>query len=288
MLRSIGIPGFESGGKVRGPGTSKSDSIPAMLSNGEYVVNASSVRKYGVGLFEMLNTKKLADGGAAWQEKIPTTSKKKPAIFQKENWEKTANFFGLPQIGRTLQDIVAHGGPNPISLSILQAKQILGMNTKSSYGDNLAAALSVAPVPVGKLATGPGAKALSTIKGSTHSSQEIINKIKPMDQVSILTGRSMGPGMYFDKLGTRTLDSNYYGPNTYKPKLNPLTQFKILQSKGFLNYSDVQGTTGLRLSEIGATGAFPAGGKQSPEIFSNIQSLMNQGYIGIKDNSYTT
>jgi TP901 family phage tail tape measure protein len=284
--------GFNYGGKVRGPGTSTSDSIPAMLSNGEYVVNASSVRKYGVDLFEMLNAKKLASGGGAWQERITTNSKKTPPILQKENWEQTANFFGLPQIGRTLQDLAPLGGFNPISVGILQAKQILGMNTKSSYGDNISAALSVAPIPAGrvagKLATGPGAKALSTIKGSTHSSQEIIDKIKPMDQVSILTGRSMGPGMYFDKLSTRKLDSNYYGPNTYKPKLNPLTQFKILQSKGFLNYSDVQGTTGLRLSEIGATGAFPAGGKQSPEIFSNIQSLMNQGYIGIKDNSYTT
>lgn len=36
--------GFAQGGMVRGPGTSNSDSIPAWLSNGEYVVRASKVR----------------------------------------------------------------------------------------------------------------------------------------------------------------------------------------------------------------------------------------------------
>lgn len=37
-----------SGGYVRGPGTGTSDSIPAWLSNGEYIVNASAVRQPGV------------------------------------------------------------------------------------------------------------------------------------------------------------------------------------------------------------------------------------------------
>ena len=36
------------GGKVRGPGTSKSDSVPAMLSAGEFVVKAEAVRQPGV------------------------------------------------------------------------------------------------------------------------------------------------------------------------------------------------------------------------------------------------
>jgi TP901 family phage tail tape measure protein len=143
--------GFNSGGKVRGSGTSTSDSIPALLSNGEYVINASSVRKYGVDLFKMLNAKKLASGGGAWEEKMSMTSGKKPwsfssmPILQKENWEQTANFFGLPQIGRTLQDIRDNGG-NPIfSLGITQIKRALGQETASSYTDNLITGLSAAP-----------------------------------------------------------------------------------------------------------------------------------------------
>ena len=44
-----------SGGIVRGPGTSTSDSIRARLSDGEFVVRARSVDKYGVGLLDAIN-----------------------------------------------------------------------------------------------------------------------------------------------------------------------------------------------------------------------------------------
>jgi tape measure domain-containing protein len=47
--------GFASGGFVSGPGTSTSDSIPAMLSAGEFVVNAASVKKFGP-LLESINS----------------------------------------------------------------------------------------------------------------------------------------------------------------------------------------------------------------------------------------
>jgi TP901 family phage tail tape measure protein len=43
------------GGKLRGPGTKVSDSIPAMLSAGEYVIKAAAVDKYGVQLMEAIN-----------------------------------------------------------------------------------------------------------------------------------------------------------------------------------------------------------------------------------------
>jgi hypothetical protein len=62
--------GYARGGRVRGPGTSTSDSIPAMLSDGEYVIKASTVRKYGSSFFDNLNSGvvpeiplKLAEGG---------------------------------------------------------------------------------------------------------------------------------------------------------------------------------------------------------------------------------
>lgn len=43
------------GGPLRGPGTGTSDSIPALLSNGEYVVRASQAKKYGA-LLEAINS----------------------------------------------------------------------------------------------------------------------------------------------------------------------------------------------------------------------------------------
>ena len=56
---------FDAGGHIAGPGTGTSDSIPAMLSNGEYVINAGAVAHYGKGMFDSLNAKHLATGGVA-------------------------------------------------------------------------------------------------------------------------------------------------------------------------------------------------------------------------------
>ena len=53
------IQKFGTGGPVSGAGTSTSDSIPAFLSNKEYVVNARAVRHYGASLLEAINRMKL-------------------------------------------------------------------------------------------------------------------------------------------------------------------------------------------------------------------------------------
>ena len=56
---------FASGGHVSGPGTGTSDSIPAMLSSGEFVVNAGAVRG-NHALLEALNSGhalRFASGG---------------------------------------------------------------------------------------------------------------------------------------------------------------------------------------------------------------------------------
>lgn len=52
-----------AGGYIRGPGTATSDSIPAMLSNGEYVVRAAAVDAYGVDMLHRINAMRFADGG---------------------------------------------------------------------------------------------------------------------------------------------------------------------------------------------------------------------------------
>jgi TP901 family phage tail tape measure protein len=46
---------FASGGFVSGPGTGNSDSINARLSNGEYVIQAQAVNRYGVDFMNSLN-----------------------------------------------------------------------------------------------------------------------------------------------------------------------------------------------------------------------------------------
>lgn len=64
---AAGIVQLAEGGAVFGSGTSVSDSIPAMLSNGEYVINADAVSRIGVPTLNMLNDGKplhFAEGGA--------------------------------------------------------------------------------------------------------------------------------------------------------------------------------------------------------------------------------
>jgi TP901 family phage tail tape measure protein len=60
------------GGRVVGPGTGTSDSIPALVSNGEYVIKADAVRKYGTHMFDRLNAKRFAGGGLAGFTYTPT------------------------------------------------------------------------------------------------------------------------------------------------------------------------------------------------------------------------
>lgn len=50
------VEGFAGGGRISGPGGPREDKIPAMLSNGEYVIQASTVRKFGSGFFDVLNS----------------------------------------------------------------------------------------------------------------------------------------------------------------------------------------------------------------------------------------
>lgn len=54
---------FASGGYVRGPGGPKDDRIPAMLSDGEYVLTAEAVRQIGVANLDRFNRNPVKQGG---------------------------------------------------------------------------------------------------------------------------------------------------------------------------------------------------------------------------------
>lgn len=59
------IPRLATGGYVDGAGTATSDSNPALLSRGEYVVKASTVRNFGVDFFDRLNAGQLPTSAGA-------------------------------------------------------------------------------------------------------------------------------------------------------------------------------------------------------------------------------
>lgn len=73
--------GFADGGYVSGPGSATSDSIPARLSNGEFVVNAAQTRRWlpvlqaiNKGEAPALNVPKFANGGLVGSGSVPSLS----------------------------------------------------------------------------------------------------------------------------------------------------------------------------------------------------------------------
>jgi hypothetical protein len=61
----LGGPKVATGGYISGPGGPTDDKIPAWLSNGEYVIRAAAVDKYGVDALHAINAMRFAEGGYA-------------------------------------------------------------------------------------------------------------------------------------------------------------------------------------------------------------------------------
>ncbi len=63
----FGIQKKATGGYITGAGTGTSDSIPAMLSNGEYVLRSSAVDRIGIGTLNAMNAgavPQFSEGGS--------------------------------------------------------------------------------------------------------------------------------------------------------------------------------------------------------------------------------
>ena len=93
--------GYATGGYVSGPGTGTSDSIPAMLSNGEYVLRSAAVDRIGIATLNRMNH--FADGGYVGsgsaagygpnvvvnienQTGVPVTAEQTGSEFDGERW----------------------------------------------------------------------------------------------------------------------------------------------------------------------------------------------------------
>jgi tape measure domain-containing protein len=92
------------GGGVRGPGGPRSDKVPAMLSNGEFVVNAASTKKNRT-LLEAINSGRqlmLANGGIVRAPSMPST-----AAMAHATRPAGASFTYAPQIDNRGADVAA-------------------------------------------------------------------------------------------------------------------------------------------------------------------------------------
>jgi TP901 family phage tail tape measure protein len=77
--------GFATGGHVNGPGTGTSDSVPAWLSNGEFVVRAAAVQQHR-SLLETINAGHYADGGYVSAGRIPSGGPQVNVSAEVETW----------------------------------------------------------------------------------------------------------------------------------------------------------------------------------------------------------
>jgi len=87
-------------GAISGKGTGTSDEIPAMLSNGEYVIKADKVAQYGKGTFDAINygsnpvaIAHYAGGGLVGDDKV----KQKVDELKKQAYEQAVAVFDDPR-----------------------------------------------------------------------------------------------------------------------------------------------------------------------------------------------
>ncbi|MFM8798898.1 MAG: hypothetical protein ACKODT_08070 [Fluviibacter sp.] len=178
-----------SGGHIRGPGSGTSDSIPAMLSNGEYVMSKKAVDHWGVNRLNAMNSiQKFAPGGPVIPPVIPpitpppATGSADPQAFQDLS---TIDSPGLGEAaynagkevissgGSLLSTALApKGGSGGVSASAGQSqskdpRSIMGQAPTSGDHNNpaLSATVSGAFSTIGALAGSAAAAGLGAING---------------------------------------------------------------------------------------------------------------------------
>jgi TP901 family phage tail tape measure protein len=133
MAMGGAVKNYNPGGSVSGPGTGTSDSIPAYLSNGEYVIKAAAVEQYGVDTFDAFNAQKLAIGGSVEGGGKKQNAYQKFMFGAAENSDWMDKLFGIDKIFRLL------GGDRSSGNTLNAAMAALGGPSKgiSKLADNI-------------------------------------------------------------------------------------------------------------------------------------------------------
>ena len=107
------------GGYITGPGTGTSDSIPARLSNGEYVIRASSVSRAGVALLDDLNDNGVIDNVAitAGSRSVVTGARDRAQAQSAEFWSHTVLQVDGKQLAESLVKYKRSIGNRPLGVS---------------------------------------------------------------------------------------------------------------------------------------------------------------------------
>ena len=268
---STKVKAYEEGGKITGPGTGTSDSIPAYLSNGEYVIKASSVQKYGVDTFDALNAQKFATGGYlkphpsdyVFSSSFAESATKGKWISPEQNAAeiKAGNqlaintakeFTGIPAALRLLT-----GKSENMLLDLIAAIPIAGGLFKSA---KFAARL---PKTI---------EALNLMNKGMHNSpnsnlaNELLHPLKYQAQKE----QTLGNFTHFSLSPKYQAANPRYGDNSYRPNLDIKAVLAILKSKGFASAED--------MAKYGYTNGLYGAKFNEP----GIQAAIKDGFIGTK------
>ncbi|RWA55348.1 hypothetical protein AU476_07520 [Cupriavidus sp. UYMSc13B] len=128
----LGVQEKADGGYIRGAGTTTSDSIPALLSDKEYVVRASAVRDVGVGFLNWVNRGGAAVRSAATQFRGAVH----PAAFARSS--SVARFAGGGLVSAAAASGAPHLQPAPTSLQLQIPDNALHWTLQDWLGSELA------------------------------------------------------------------------------------------------------------------------------------------------------
>ena len=202
---SSGESKYAYGGFVSGPGTPTSDSIPARLSNGEYVIQASSVKKFGVDAFDQLNegdpVEFYANGGFV----MPTRSGSNAGNYGKKGPLWSLGYHtGLDFSGKKGTDILSVGD------GVVESKNAHG----GSYGKHL----------------------------TVRHSKDLVSLYAHLDKILVDVKDNVKKGQHIGEMGdtgnvTGTHLHFEMGPGIFKNSKNPL---KYLLGAGAVGGEDIE------------------------------------------------
>jgi seryl-tRNA synthetase len=112
------------GGLIRGPGTGTSDSIVSRVSNGEFVVRASSVSKYGVDTLRAINEGRFDKAAQVSGKAAVATTVGRPA-------------GGSSVVQQVNVRIDVSGATDPVAVAKAIQKQLLELKRVSGVNINL-------------------------------------------------------------------------------------------------------------------------------------------------------
>ena len=195
---------YADGGPVSGPGTPTSDSIPAMLSNGEYVIKAASVNKFGKNFLDAINAGRLPgfklggmlrDGGGSSKPSTPIKAgiPRKTAAASATAPRQSALEKALPIIMPYAQQMM------DITGSITAGKE-MGQALVSLVGGKATSADAMV-LGLGALNFIPGGRAVSTGAKGVKAIGNVVKKFDHVDTILANQGRGYAPYTRIDGPG---------------------------------------------------------------------------------------